>query len=254
MNFNENQSPISSLISDVLKEIFSILNCSMYAKLSLVSKKWNKVADQSLFKELLLNKIAFTPHDWNRYCGLLSEEEIKKQFNTLPKNIFDILKKECKILDKRILDTHKLIWIPEKFNEKPLTLNYLKKLTNLTFDNDFQLGDTPISSGWILMANAVLASSLNKPYSNQNNLLETFNIKDNLSWQVPTLTEVIACLSLIYLKFGKNAELHSSYTWCQDKNNKKQIAIKWSADSTLHILAYAYKQYDFIGIAPIWHL
>lgn len=253
---SEDQIQIPTLDPDVLKEIFKILTCQMYSKLSLVSKKWNKLVDDSLFKEIIYKNLAFTPFDWDDCCGPLSKEEMEEPFKLLPKNIVDILKKKCTAFsDKRILDTHKLIWIPEKIMGKQLTVNCLKKLLKKTDDGGSQLeGDTLISSGWVLMANEVLTGSLGKPYSVQKIFLESLNKKDEIAWEVPKLSEVITCLSLIYLKFGKIAAADSLYTWCQEKDDRRQIAIKCYADSLMHSNGYFNNNYDFIGVAPIWHL
>lgn len=252
---------ISPLNSDVLKEIFKILTCQMYTKLSLVSKDWKKLADDSpIFKDLIFNKIVFSPHDWNHFLGPLPAVEMEEPYKLLPKNFVEILAKKCTaFLGKRILDTHKLIWIPEKIKDKPLTVNCLKIfLEQNNNNNDFKLkeGDTVINSGWVLMANEVIAASLGKPYLAQQNLLDVFNRKDEIDWQVPKLSEVITCLSLIYLKFGKNTVADPTYTWCQEKEKtlRRQIAIKYYADSLMHTNAYFNNNYDFIGVAPIWHL
>lgn len=121
------KDPIKYLIEELAIECFSYLNGTELSRCCSVNKEWNNflLKNEPYFPmmDLLSKKISFGKENWLKYFGDIGDEP------PLPKDIFKILGSPCPFFpNKSVGETHMLILIPEKVNQKSLNLEYLGEL------------------------------------------------------------------------------------------------------------------------------
>ncbi|MBF5059854.1 trypsin-like serine peptidase [Candidatus Neptunochlamydia vexilliferae] len=144
----------------------------------------------------------------------------------LPSNIEEILEgptpfKVEGYSGNKVRDTHILVWIPEKVDGFPISLNGLKNLFNrYRYYNSSKMesafGSLKLKKAtWILSSKNVLVGSQDKTYDQQKKFLSTHAPE---TYSLPKGLELIAAL-LIYEKEMKKRVMTSyrlAYTRCQD--------------------------------------
>lgn len=260
---------------DIWKVIFSKLNFYDLQNCSHVSKECYKLANDPVFsKEVVFDEFCFNPWHWNKYCGdgTVSNEEIDKALKLLPKNINEILKSPCPAFpDKRIMDTHMLVWIPEAIKGKKLTINSFGGLLNnqLEFANNptgyreiwhhitLQIGDNQIKSGWVLMTTDVISGSRNNFIAQQQEMIE--NLNTNISqthYRLPKAGEAIVCIMAYYLRSKKRlfSDEPRTFTRCLENTGSYRIVLGDFALSGLVIDDRNTYANDATGVAALWEL
>lgn len=216
---------------DVLKIIFDGLTLEKVISCSVVCKIWKQLIKTCL-KDKIFQEYACSPLHWNKIFGkdAMTQEEIIKAYRLLPANIMKILRSPCQIFsDKRIMETHMLVWVPEAISGKSLTLisfGELLKQTQEFSENPqgyrriwssiiVQKGEKPIKSGWVLMTTKVIPETFDKSYADQ----ETF-VK-SLEYELPKIGEAVICIASFYLKNKIRLFQKQSYIRCQEHVNDK---------------------------------
>lgn len=208
------------LPNEIWKEIFLEGNIKDIRK---IDKAWNKVANDLMStKKMIFEEFCFNPSHWNKFCGAdtVSPDEIAKAYALLPDNINEILKSDCPAFpDKKIIDTHMLVWIPETINGKPVTTQNFGLLLKNKINYDY-LGrlniQEPLKSGWVLMTTDVVPGSRNQYYTNQKILVENLNKNGQTGYRIPKTAEAIICIAAEYLRSKKLLFGRETYTHCQE--------------------------------------
>lgn len=260
---------LPSLPGDVWKVIFSDVNYKEFQTCSVVNKQWNDLTnDPILSKEVIYKDFCFNLSHWNVFCGpdTVSNDEIKKAWESLPKNIDEILKSPCPASPgKKVKDTHMLVWISETIKGKPVTIDSFGQLLKerpefFKNQNGYQSiwnsivqqeGSNTIKSGWVLMTTDVLPGSRYKSYDTQKALVENLNESIQLGYRVPKTVEAIACMVAEYLRSGKRlfSDAPWTYTRCQENVQGHQVAVGGFAPAGLHVIHP--HAYGCIGVAGL---
>jgi len=261
---------VLQLNGDVLKEIFAKLELKQVMNISSVCKEWYKLAnDDLLIKKLIYQKNAINPVHLNKFFGsdTITSEEIENAFESLPVNIYEILKNSNPaFLKKMIMDTHTLVWIPKTIKGKPLTINtfrgLLKQKQLFPVSDGYQyiwhkivnqMGEKPVTPGFVLMSRAVLPGSTNKTYAEQKILVCSMNRNDQILLEIPTLIETIICIHLNYLKTGEFNfnDKPLMYTRCNESIDDFQLIVGAFDSSGLYIGSCENIKRDYIGMGSL---
>src|SRR5208283_48237 len=121
---------INTLTDDCLLEIFSQLNLDLVSRASLcrVSHRWKRVASNPvLLKQVVYQTIAFRNADWAQ-CekDIVKDEDDKKEFLSLPNDIYEIIKRTCQALPGKGVKDEKIMLV-----RKPESIKTRKKLGEL---------------------------------------------------------------------------------------------------------------------------
>ncbi len=214
------------------------LNTDPYVQNSVLQNQKNELENQVYGKTL-----------WNQFIGDIGEVP------SLPKEFVMELEKPCPFScdpNVKVKDTHVVIWIPEKVNGQPLTLNIFKKFMKISHilkvsPNNVEIDDrrkkslwgdfiserynteTPLKewgdlaikkSGWFLFTKEIIQGSANKSFDEQKVLIEK-----HPSYEVPTLQETCICQFLHYLKTAENLYPFAKRTRCQEKYKDTSICV-----------------------------
>jgi len=235
-------SPLLNLLDDIWKLIFLQLTEMNFKNLwncSLVDKKWKQMSnDPSLTKKMIYEGFCFNPSSWNKYCSpwakirgkeTVSRDEIEKAYESLPNLIDKILKSDCPAFkDKRIIDSHMLVWIPEKIKGQPVTIENLEKLLEERIEfSEYgirccrdeiikQERAKIIKSGWFLMTTHIIPDSRNQSYFEQKNRVENFEINGQKGYRIPKIAEAIVCIATEYFRTKKRLFPFGTFTRCEE--------------------------------------
>jgi hypothetical protein len=204
-----------------------------------------------------ISKFAFGKRQWAKYFGDVGEEP------PLPPNIEEILKAQCPIWpDKKVYETHLLTLIPKTVNGQPLTLKTLGELVQKPLQGPsskfeaLYLGQyqdvPPKHSHWTLLSRDVIPDSRNKPYANQQKLVQQYP-----GYEVPHILDTAVALFMEHTRSG--VRLYSdapwTYTRCQEKyNNQWQLVVGGFAVGGLRV-DYIYDDLEDggVGVARKFH-
>ena len=230
-----NLFPEKPLVLDVVLKIFQDFNIKEVGGFSFVSKNWKDLTE-ALFKKLIYEKLCFKPADWNLSfkSEVVKISDIGKIFQSLPENIKEILTRPCPFFkEKRVMETHMLVWIPASINGQPVTirnfgillkdrLEFSKNDTGYGFIWDSLLnieGDKPIPSGFVLMTKENLPNSANKEFFDQKQMIDDYNIINGTNYKIPKVGEAIICILAEYLKSGMRLFSDNQMTRCSQNVN-----------------------------------
>ncbi len=251
--------------TDVLiNEIFSRIDFRTFENLGCVNKQLNRLTHRSdVLKSMIYKFKTFNQEDWLENFDL--EFPKNQAFKALPDNIGKLFNGPCPLFkDKRLRDTHVIIWIPTalSLNKCKLLLEKIIAANGHRFiihkDILATYGDLLTDdSKWIIMPKNLL------PESNHNNFLKQLKMVDSLAlynskkYYIPTFFEATVCISMSSLKWNMNI-LEDCYTRCQEDINEFQILV--GRLKTLD-LSLSYDRINYngdpwvnIGIAPILEL
>lgn len=266
--------PESKLPTDSVGEIFQRLDMRDLGQCSKVNMAWNKLATNPILtKNAIYQSVAINPKFWNEIFGkdTISEDEAERAYYLLPLNIAEILKTfSIAFPDKRIINSHLLVWIPKKTKGKLLTINnfgaLLKEKEEFSENVDGyhyiwksirkDEGEKIVDYGWILMAKDLLPGSRNLFYVDQKKLAEALNKDIHTAWRVPKLAEAIICSYAEYFKsgnflFNKNP---LSYTRCIENVREGQTFVGGFEEEGLDIHNFNFYAHLNIGVASVWKL
>ncbi|MCH9626725.1 MAG: hypothetical protein S4CHLAM2_03530 [Chlamydiales bacterium] len=181
-------------------------------------------AEAMRVRELIENvdRRAFGSKDWKNHFGL--------EVDNLPPPpcLKSILQETCPFFpNKKVEDTHVLVFIPNKINDCPMSLNALIRFANesdnqkladcvkeLPPDIKNEIGDIPISSsGWVLMTRSVIPDSKNKTYDAQRALFSAHQADCRVDYSLPSCLESFICVLATFLKFGDRLFFETSNTF-----------------------------------------
>ena len=217
--------------TDVRKSIIQttklLANPSDFSPTPPVPKPPIKTAPGPILSETTTLPLPLTPFGkaaWAQYFGDIGPEP------ALPSNIREILQTPCPIWPgKKVYETHLLTLIPETVNGAPLTLRSLGELMqrpqgggNSTkyeyFNNGEYKADTSYPSHWALFTRDVLPGSRNKPYTEQQKLVQRLGG----GYEVPNVVDAAVSIVMEYVRTGVFLYPRDPWTFtrCQDKYNK----------------------------------
>ncbi len=155
--------------------------------------------------------IAFGKAKWAQYFGDVGVEP------SLPPDIHEMLNAPCPFWpNKKVHETHLLTLVPSMVNGQRLTLNRLGELIQQPLGEgkavkyrhyweeiQKEYGNTAsLTSQWILITKDVIPMSREKTSKAQKNLLNLYNNKYRVSYQVPFLIEAAISILMEYVQNG----------------------------------------------------
>jgi len=197
--------------------------------------------------------IAFGKELWSTHLGDIGIEP------PIPlKKIKDLLKTPCPFYsqyypDKKIEDTHILFVLPKSVNGKLWLLQTLGEMIQKPLKGTptkfgrFNLGQyinsSVENSYWILMTRECIPGSYINGFQNQQNVLQSFNEKSGLSYEIPSTLEVATCIMIEYLRtgtplfsyFGGQSEFSSRITCPEKYDQNNQLGIGFDPSTGLNI-------------------
>lgn len=252
------KNPLDELPFEISLKIFSEFPFTDLGSCGLVSKQWLALSeDQSLWKKIPAN--AFGAKQWEDFFGIKVDEP------PLPLNIHKILKSQCPFSEKgkKIEDTHVLVLIPGRIDEKPLTLKTFGKLVGSRFPEFGKKGYEFIIPGakefggdgkshWVLMTKDVLSGTRGLSFDSQQK-----QIKDqgNGNYCVPKTLEATVCVISEYVRTAGKTRLFCrkppssdlTYTRCQEEIRGHQVCVGDFFPSVIPIQ----KDIKSVGVAPL---
>lgn len=231
---------INLLPADVLQTIFENLDFKKLVSCSHVCHLWKKLI-KIPFKYKVYHEFAFNPFHWNEFCGkdTVTQDEVQNAYHLLPDKIMKILTSPCPAFpDKRIIESHMLVWIPKTIKGKILTIKSFGELLkqrdeffkNPTGYGSFwysvfqQEGFKSIKSGWVLMTTDVIPGSGDKTYSNQGIMVKNLY---KTCYEIPKVGEAVVCIAVLYFKTKKRlfSDQPLTYTRCQEYVNHAYVVV-----------------------------
>lgn len=235
---------LPNLQEGIWKNIFSKLDFKSLYQCSLVSHEYNQlVHNPILTKQMIYEGFSFNPLHWNQVFGkgTVSCLEPEKAFRLLPADIDEILKKPCPIYaQKRIIDTHMLVWIPENIKNKNLTIKSFGKLLKqklefyenkagyrIIWKEVLQQETFEIRSGWVLMTKDIIPGSENQSYERVQEMLLNINQSNKMDYRLPKTIEAIVCIMTHYFRTKKRLFSMGpfSYLLCHENINSVQAVV-----------------------------
>ena len=165
---------------------------------------------------------------------------------------------------KRVRDTHLLALIPSHVVGKPLTLDYLGKLSKdpkegygtrclYSYHVHPAIGNqSPDSSYGVLMTKDVLPGSRSKSYEDQCALVADHANRTGLSCKVPRALEATVVMLLHHVRSGERSYSTTplTYTRCREKANDHQVIVGGFSSWSLAIYEHN-DAHENIGIAGL---
>jgi hypothetical protein len=182
----------------------------------------------------------FGVQEWSRYFGEIGIAP------PLPSDIDEILDGPCPFWQgKQVKDTHLLVLLPTKVDDRPFSLDLLVELIQHPkgggysteydyYDSDVQeqLGaQSPVRPYWVLMTRDVLAGSRGKKYSSQQALVAAYVKRTKLPYELPGALEAATAILSHYVRSGERLYTDApwTYTWCED-------LVAWGSDNYLVVV------------------
>jgi hypothetical protein len=172
--------------------------------------------------QVLVSSVVFGAEQWEQYFGKVGTAP------RLPVGIGEVLSSPCPFWPgKQVKDTHLLVLVPSKVDDKPFSLNLLGELIRKPkagvystkyryYDKNIErvLGEQSFDcSYWVLMTRDVLPRSRKKSYGNQKGLIAA-----HVHYDVPYALEAATATLLHHACTGKRLYKADpwTYTRCQD--------------------------------------
>lgn len=211
---------------DIFLEVFSRLKFLDLVSCSEVNKDWKLLAnDNILLKKIIYREKTFNPEDWKSFFGMeIPAQEVKKAWDSLPKNIGEIFKGACPVFKgKKFGMTHVISWMPAG-----LSINQYAKFLRSRYPYHLpgiheiwqsiivEYGDGKISKGkWVAMSKTSLRGSLGLGFEEQALKISKIEAKKFKSCKIPKALEAIVCISTTFFK-SKNPIFYKLYTRCRE--------------------------------------
>lgn len=203
---------------------------------------------------------SFGERDWMRFCKKVDPAP------PIPLDFYDIWYGPCPIYpEKKISETHMLVYIPATVDGKPFTLKKLGEITKNFFpkiDKGYRhissdvvhiLGDKSIKSCWVLMTKDVLPGSRNKSYTEQQKIVASL-AKISLRYEVPDTLEAATCILAQYF-FDSKTCLFSEEPWthtrCKDEVQSHRIVVGGFSPLGLYIRTPPFDSGEY-GVAALF--
>ena len=178
----------------------------------------------------------FGKRHWEKYFGEVGVEP------PLPSNIREILQSPCIFWrDKKVYETHLLVFIPAMVNGKPFHLDALEELIKSPktghqtkyhyYDSDVkkELGTKSTRSHWALMTRDVLPNSRSKKYEDQKGLVANHAQRSGIPYELPIALDAATAILMEHVQTGNRLYSDEPYTYtrCQEKvyGNQWLVAI-----------------------------
>jgi hypothetical protein len=256
-------SHFEALPSQLLCNIFLFLSPRDQEGAACVCKKWKSILENKRFKEV--RNFCFGKTKWLKYFGDIGVEP------PLPPNIGKILKSNCIFWpEKRVRDTHLLGLVPEKVDGRPFHLNRLGELiknpkrgynTQYKYYSYYaknSLGTKSLKSHWVLMTKDVIPESRNKPYEDQEALIQEYSERSKVCYGLPEALEIATTILMHYVKTGERLYMSGpqpTYARSREQvdNNELTVAIGGFFSRGLYIADF-YWIHKWYGVAAIRHI
>jgi hypothetical protein len=186
-------------------------------------------AHKTQLAQVLVSSLAFGEKQWKQYFGEVGAAP------RLPVEIGEVLNSPCPFWEgKQVKDTHLLVLMPAKVNDKPFSLNLLKELIQnpkegvrspkrYPYNKDVRsvLGKQSFDNAyWVLMTREVLPKSRTESYKAQRALIAGHAIRTSLPYELPGALEAATAILSHYVRSGDVERLSSvspwTYTRCQE--------------------------------------
>lgn len=178
----------------------------------------------------------FAENDWNELCGRVAPAP------PLPLNIEEIWEGPCPIFpNKKVKDSHVLVYLPLTVDNKPLTLKTLGEIAKQQnipgSDRGYryiwdeivkEMGDQSVgTAGWVLMTKTVINGSRKKSYAIQKTMIKNLAKKVEISYTVPTVLQAVICILTHYMRTRTClfSDRPRTYTRCQENVCDYQLVV-----------------------------
>lgn len=254
---------IDILPQEIVLKIFLYLNSQELASCLRVNRKWKVLAEDQSLWEVLFSGVIFGKKQWTAYMGDIPDDPC------LPKGFCKILESPCPFWpEKKVKETHLLVFVPKVVNNNPLTLITLGRCASLPkkghgipyrpFLGLQSQSRAPLpfacsnaQSQWVLMTKFIIPQSGNKSYEEQAALLEDLAKRIKVNYEIPKTIEAVACMVMKYVTSQKGLFGDSSiYTRCQEIFYDSHVMLNGGSSQGLHI-GLGLTHHKSIGIAPV---
>ncbi len=286
-----NCEPINYLPPECFALIFQHLNSINLAGLLasvLVNKQWhtnimiNSAELKLMIKEV--NQIFLGPQQWSQFFKIkfCLDEEIQKAFSILPHDIFKILNSLCHVFPstgKLVKETHTLVYVSKRINEREITLTTLGKLaaiklplkiSKVMFDNisSYYPGIEKKQKGyrfiradilavlnksldqphWVLLPTDLLEGSRGRCYESQKKMVQELSEKSGFSYTIPKTIDAVASIIGHFLRSNDYSFGLATYMRCQHTIDRHQVAVGNFKEEGLCVTSSP--DNNDIGVAP----
>lgn len=180
----------------------------------------------------LQSQSVFSAKEWETFFGKVDPSP------EIPLNIENIWQSQCPVFrQKRVYETHMLVYIPATVNNKPLTLKSIGEVTKRYFSNTTEagyrcpwdahvaaLGDKSIDrSYWVLMTKDILPHSGDQDNSGHAYQARVMSVAldARAPYAVPRTLEAAICILAQRFSFPVNSKTglldSHTFTLCQEK-------------------------------------
>lgn len=229
---------IEDFPEELTLEIFSFLGLLDICSVSITCKTWKQLEETKKLKhKFVYEHIAFGKDKWVKYFhkDIFLNENMKEDFDALPKDIVHTLMKELSKDKKRLMDEIMLVWIPQKICGNDLNFRSFKDLVKSILpakksgyyhiDQKFEKLNkeyTIKKSFWVMMTKNILNGTLKKTYEQQKFHIDLFSTKMQIDFEVPTVLETTVCMLTEYIRTKKKVCLFPDriFTRCQEVDNE----------------------------------
>ena len=210
--------------------------------------------------------LVFGAKEWSQYFGAVGMEP------SLPPDIDEIMGSDCPFwTGKAVKDTHLLVLIPSKVDDKPFSLNLLEKLIQHPKDEGNptkyrSYGDaiekrfgtqSPRCSYWVLMTRDVLEGSRSKDYTAQEALVAAHVYHTGLLYELPGVLEAVTAILLHYVRNEERLYTDNpwTYTRCQELiawgGSSYPAVVGGFSSGGLAVSAHNYNHSSHFGVAGL---
>jgi hypothetical protein len=241
----------------VIRHIFHFLANRDIAIASMVCKNWKSIIiKDNILKMKKINLDNYYGKDkWQKYFGDIGVEP------TLPANIAQILNSPCPFFsEKKVRDTHILVLVPEKVNEREVHLDSLSELIKnpkrgykmqYSWYYDFvrkELGTQSQKSHWVLITKDLI------PYARYRHYLPKKPIQlfseITIPYNRPRTLEAIISILMHYVETGEvlytddKLGKETKSICCPEKVYDNAWPVIIRADSSGNLYVYHYRDAD----------
>lgn len=178
----------------------------------------------------------------------------------LPSDFSDIWNGPCPFFpEKKVCETHMLVYIPSMVAGKPFTLNMLIEIVKRSvFKNEKtflyicsiiikELGNKTIDkSRWVLMAKDLIPGSLGA--NCQQEIIPNFI---NKGYDFPNIIDAMTCMFAQHSLDPTIYTFNRSYTYCKERFGVTSSMIGGFQQSSLVLITNIKSSYPLVGVAPL---
>lgn len=190
---------------EIQVEVFSYLDVDDL-KSTYCIKPWQDLTRERLVR-VVYQKMAFNSMEWNRYFQVNVDGS---HYRTLPFDMAKRMFQQCPIFhEKKIMDTHVLMWIPKTINGEAFAINSICELFKDRFPSPTicyydiwnrilkSYGDIPLNeSHWVLLSQNIVPGTVRKSLEEKEQCIAKLANRSGIPYKMPNILDVVTCIFL----------------------------------------------------------